>query len=370
MRINKIKRGVSVAAAVVTLGWGTAQAEAPAFSGYVDLGYNYNFNGMGDNTNRAFDGQANTFKLQAAELDAQGKVSGDVTYRVDLQFGHDASVISTLDGSADEQMNIQQAFISMPCPWTGGLVTVGKFVTPFGAEVIESKDNYNQSRGLLFSWAIPAVHTGVKYDKGFMDGKWTVTAGVANGWDINDDNNKGKSGFVQTSLGMLPKTSIIIGGMYGPEAASPAYTGGLGTTEADGRGLVDVIVKVTPTDKLTLLANADWGVEEGAGFEASGSDDTTANWSGIAAYANYMFSDTWSGAFRYENFDDEGSRITGGSESNILQSYTFTLQKKIGDVLARLEYRTDMSQDEVYVDKDGMPDDVESTLGVSLTLPF
>jgi len=33
-------------------------------------------------------------------------------------------------------------------------------VTPAGAEVVESKDNWNYSRGLLFAWAIPYFHFG------------------------------------------------------------------------------------------------------------------------------------------------------------------------------------------------------------------
>ena len=39
-------------------------------------------------------------------------------------------------------------------------INVGKFVTPAGAEVIETKDNWNYSRGLLFALAIPYFHFG------------------------------------------------------------------------------------------------------------------------------------------------------------------------------------------------------------------
>jgi hypothetical protein len=50
-------------------------------------------------------------------------------------------------------------------------------VTPFGYEVVEAKDNFNISRGLLFGYAVPFSHTGLKADKGFADGKYTATLG-------------------------------------------------------------------------------------------------------------------------------------------------------------------------------------------------
>ena len=39
---------------------------------------------------------------------------------------------------------------------------MGKFVTPIGAEVIESQDNWNYTRSILFGYAIPFYHMGVR----------------------------------------------------------------------------------------------------------------------------------------------------------------------------------------------------------------
>jgi len=374
MSFKKSARGaLAVLALPVLFAGQSIAAEGPTVSGFVDVGYNYNFNGLGANTYRAFDGKANSFILQNAEIVVAGKSDNEVTYRADVNYGHDGSVVNAFDGFAatSDQINLQQAFIGVPCPWTGGTVTVGKFVTPFGAEVIESKDNFNYSRGLLFTNAIPLVHTGVKYDKTFGDGKVGVTAGVVNGWDVSRDNNKGKSFLAQTSLNLIPKVGIIIGGMYGPEQASSAYTTpGTATTEKNSRTLVDAILKVTPTDKLTLVANADYGVEEGASFAPTASDDTTANWAGVSLIGNYAFTELFSGALRYENFDDEGSRLTGGSLHQTINSYTVTLQCKKNDVISRLEYRTDMSTDKVYMKDDGTADDQESTVGVEWIYAF
>ncbi|MBK6880934.1 MAG: porin [Elusimicrobia bacterium] len=369
-RNNRINR-TALSLAIAALGLGAARAEGPTISGSVDLGYSYNFNGLDASAYRAFDANANSINLQYAEMVVTGKTASDVGYRVDVGYGNDAGVVSFFDGSGNDQINLQQAFLTFTCPITKGTITAGKFVTPFGAEVIEAKDNYNISRGLLFTNAIPLVHTGAKLDKGFMDGKYNVTAGVVNGWDVSADNNKGKTFLAQAAINTLPKISVIVGGAYGPEVASPEFTTpGTGSTEKFSRGLVDAIVKYTPTDKLTLLANADWGVEEGAAFEPTASDDTTANWAGVALYANYLFSDTLSGTLRYENFDDEGSRLTGGTTHQSLNSYTATLQYKMKDVTYRLEFRQDQSSDKVFTDADGAADDVQSTLGAQVLFAF
>ena len=87
-------------------------------------------------------------------------------------------------------------------------------VTPIdhGAEVIESKDNYNYSRGLLFNYAIPLTHTGVKWDKGFMDGKLNTALGLVNGWDNLQDNNKGKTFHAMVGYTFSPMISLTVGG--------------------------------------------------------------------------------------------------------------------------------------------------------------
>src|SRR5205823_1138365 len=71
----------------------------------------------------------------------------------------------------------------------------GKFVTSAGAEVIESHSNWNYSRSLLFAWAIPYYHFGLRATetKGHFAGGFQVV----NGWNNVEDNNSGKTlGFV------------------------------------------------------------------------------------------------------------------------------------------------------------------------------
>ena len=98
----------------------------------------------------------------------------------------------------------------------GGLtVDFGKFVTPIGAEVIESKDNFNYSRGLLFALAIPYYHMGARVGYSFSD-KVSLTGYLVNGWNDVKDNNGAKT--VGASLAIKPgKATIIANYLVGDE---------------------------------------------------------------------------------------------------------------------------------------------------------
>src|SRR5262249_22415313 len=160
--IKTISRPMAWAVVLAAALAGAIRAEeGPKLSGFVDFGYNYNFNKSTTNLNtlRTFDQNANSLTLQNAEIVAEGK-HGDVVYRVDLDYGFDASQIHSggflTPGTPGNniQTDVQQAYLTFVCPWSGALITAGKFVTPFGAEVIEAKDDYNISRGFLFNYAI------------------------------------------------------------------------------------------------------------------------------------------------------------------------------------------------------------------------
>ena len=103
----------------------------------------------------------------------------------------------------------------------GSTIDFGKFVTPAGGEVIESKDNFNYSRGLLFALAIPYYHAGVRVGYSFND-KVSLTGYLVNGWNDVKDNNKDKT--VGASLTVKPngKTTVIANYLVGNEQADDA----------------------------------------------------------------------------------------------------------------------------------------------------
>ena len=78
---------------------------------------------------------------------------------------------------------MKEAYLEYMAPIGKGLqINVGKFVTPAGAEVIETKDNWNYTRGILFAWAIPYFHTGLSAKYAF-NRKFALTGYLVNGWN-------------------------------------------------------------------------------------------------------------------------------------------------------------------------------------------
>src|SRR5256714_212565 len=109
-----------------------------------------------------------------------------------------AVFIATIANAQDQtvsQFDLQQAFVTYIAPIGSGLrFDVGKYVTHLGYEVIEGYDGYgdNYSRSILFGYAIPFTHTGLKASYGFSS-KVAAMFEVVNGWDLVRDNNLSKS---------------------------------------------------------------------------------------------------------------------------------------------------------------------------------
>src|SRR5258708_34677439 len=149
-------------------------------------------------------------------------------------------------------------------------INVGKFVTPVGDEVIESKGNFNYSRGLLFSWAIPYFHFGASAKYAF-NSKFAVTGYVVNGWNNSIDNNTGKTVGFSAAWTPNAKFSIIETYLGGPEQSND---------NKDWRHLSDTVITYNPTAKLSLVANYDYGHED-IGIDQE-RPFTVAKWSGLS----------------------------------------------------------------------------------------
>jgi hypothetical protein len=225
----------------------------------LDAYYTYNANQPVNRASglRVFDARTNQFALNLLEL---GLVktpddAGRVGYNVTLGFGDAMRIVNSSD--AGFLQYLKEAYASYLAPVGKGMqIDVGKFVTPNGAEVIESNVNWNYSRGLLFNYAIPFYHFGVRAKYAFND-RYSVTGYLVNGWNnvIQDESTGykkgGKTGGVSVALSATKKLSIAQNWMGGP-----------GATPVDGshwRNLSDTVVIYVPTPKLSLIANMDYG---------------------------------------------------------------------------------------------------------------
>ena len=316
--------------------------------GWVDVYYGYNFNKV-DPSLRSFDVQHNTFSLSAAEVNftkaptAQSRVG----FRTDLWVGKAADLTAAYEPETDGKeiyKHVQQAYVSL---LTGKVQwDAGKFVTPMGAEVIESQDNWNYTRSILFGYAIPFYHLGVRASLPLND-KLSLGAQLVNGWNNASEINGSKT--VHLSATVKPTASVTWIGSYMVGKETPGSN--------DTRHLFDTTLTVNATGKLSLMANYDYGKEG------------DVEWWGIAAYAKLQATPSWAVAARYEYLDDtKGGFMTFGTKA---QTITVTSDHTIAGALkARLEYRTDFADEDIFEKDDGSFKGSQTTLTVGVVYSF
>src|SRR5512146_1336169 len=203
-------------------------------TGFADLYYGVNFNhpaaalsdGQPIAQNRFFDDRQSQFALNMLELvlDKAPTADSRAGYRVAFGFGRAMDVVNASDTAAEPHFAecLKEAYVSYLAPAGKGLqIDFGKFVTPHGAEVIETKDNWNYSRGLLFYYGIPYYHFGARAKYAFND-KVALSGYLVNGWNNIIDNNTGKTGGITLALTPTKKLTITQNYMAGPEQASGA----------------------------------------------------------------------------------------------------------------------------------------------------
>jgi hypothetical protein len=325
-------------------------------SGFVDVYYGYNSNQPINRTTalRNFDINSSQFGLNMIELiadKAPDPAASHVGYHVSLGFGQAMNLVNSTETPSPRApgtpvgpvpstiTNFDQYLKEGYLEYLVGKklqINVGKFVTPAGAEVIESKDNWNYSRGLLFSWAIPYFHFGTSAKYTF-NSKFALTGYLVNGWNDTVDNNSGKTTGFTAAWTPNAKISLTENYLVGPEQFND---------NADFRHLTDTVLTYTPNAKLSLMANYDYGHDESLGLVTPGVSSPVW-WSGIAGYIKYAPNDKWYLATRGEWFNDHNGFSTGTAQQ--LGEFTLTAQRMLaGKIMARLEYRRDMSDHNVF----------------------
>lgn len=311
-----------------------------SFGGLIDGYYSFNFNhpASRDNQLRNFDIKANQFGLNMAKL-VMEHGPDPLGFRVDLGFGRAFELVHSCETGPEIFRNIGQAFLSYKPSEAGGLqLDFGKFVTSAGAEVIETHNNWNYSRSLLFAWAIPYYHFGARAAMPF--GKhFSAGVSLVNGWNNVEDNNSGKTlGF----MGMIRRgeTSWTHNYYLGPEKAD---------VNQGYRHLYDTTLLLAPRPGVSLYVNFDYGMEKGAQFVRHGArfDLDKKRWLGVAGAARFALNRWFALAPRLEWFNDADGFMTGSVQK--LKELTLTAECKMAQgALTRLEYRRDWSDDAFF----------------------
>jgi hypothetical protein len=326
---------------------------------FASLGYISNLNMPQDQTNglRYFDNRANTFSVDLVELVVQKAVAkaGDAGFRIDLTAGTFAGPTQSAGLSLGDNADLQQAFASYIAPLGTGLrFDVGKFVTHMGYELIEGYDGYNDnySRSLLFNFAIPLTHTGVKASYS-PSSKLSLMAMVVNGWDDAIDNNASKSVGAQIMLKPIDPVALYVNYIGGPENADDNHS---------IRQVVDLVGTLTVNPTFSLGVNADFGTEDGTSLVTPGED---ATWNGVAGYAKISTTSPFSLGLRAETFKDNGGTRLGIGEARV-NEFTVTPAFKFGsNFVVRAEGRYDSSDSAPFVDDKGIAKKNQATIGLN-----
>lgn len=335
-----------------------------AVNAFVSSAYQYNANrpANGANSYRVFDFNDNSFNLDVAEAVVQVAPSkpNDAGFRVDIAAGNSIPQISKSQDQTVAQFDLQQVFASYIAPLGSGLrFDVGKYVTHLGYEVIEGYDGYNDnySRSILFGYAVPFTHTGVKASYAFSS-KLAGMVEVVNGWDLVHDNNRSKSLGAQLTLTPVAPLTLLLNWIGGPELANDNHT---------QRNVFDLVATLKPTSMLTLGLNGDYGTEDGTSRVNPGSN---ATWKGIAGYAVLAMTKKFSVALRGETLHDDGGVRLGTDTKATLSEGTFTPAYKFTDhVVLRGELRFDKANQPILA-RQATLSDKQTTAGVNFIIVY
>jgi hypothetical protein len=275
-------------------------------SGYLEASYEY-LSGLGSfsggSADRVFDARHDSFTLHQASVTLARQPKEGFGVLVNLTAGQDAPIIKSYPHSGGSDFDVTQAYVQYV---TGSLTLIGgKFVTLAGAETINPTTDTNFSRSILFGYAIPFTHTGLRASYALSE-QLSVTLGLNNGWDQVSDANSQKTLEYGMTFTPAKSFSLTVDGYLGREPLG--IVNNVASAAGGQRFLADVVASWSVTDKLTLVGNFDYGEQQ---------DDSTAaaiskyRWDGFALYLNYTLTEQWTASLRGELFDDRDGYRTG-----------------------------------------------------------
>jgi Putative beta-barrel porin-2, OmpL-like. bbp2 len=257
------------------------------------------------------------------------------------------------NGFNSDVIDPYNAYLQFLAPIGSGLnIFAGHFVTLAGYEVIEAWKDPNITRSILFGFAIPFTHTGIRAN--YTAGPISFTAGLNNGWDQVQELNSSPTIESQLAYSYSGKTvsSAWLGvtGYFGKEPS------GLGFGGEGWRELITAVGTITFMEKLSLIVDADFGWQQNVVFDDTGSQEGV-KWWGIAGYVVYDPHPAVRLALRGEYFDDPEGYRTGTAQKLVEITPTLILKpfkgliagdKFLDNFEARAEFRWDHSNQDFF----------------------
>lgn len=284
-----------------------------------------------------------------------------------------------LERESATDVNIDVFEITAIAPIGNGLAfSFGKFNVPFGIEREDAPFNLQTTNSLVFELGRPSKVLGFRTAYQFnpiVD----VELFAVNGWDVDNDNNDGKTFGGRLGFTPLERLNFGIGGFWGPEQND--LTG-------PKRWIIDVDATFTRIPRLTLAAEFVYGGENDVGVFSVNEpgllvglteDEVAAlvveknvNWIGFALTGRYDFTDLLGLTLRYGYFNDMDGGRTGFDQ--VLQSFTLAPTIHLSNLIPglgvagytpranlpipyvdlRLEYRVEWSNRDIFFTNDNL----------------
>jgi hypothetical protein len=282
--------------------------------------------------------------------DATAGGTGRAGYHIGVIYGQAAEAINGSTGTDASNLALKEAYVDYIAPVGKGLLlTLGKFVTPAGAEVIESNGNWNYSRSILFYYAIPYFHFGLS-GKYTFNPKVSLTGYLVNGWNNSQEQNTGKT--YGASLALTPNKYLSIYENYLAGPQDDAFLNGAHSSpNSNYRQLSDTVINYTPTAKWAFTANGDYGYGDKYPISAT-ANSKAVSWWGAAGYAKYATSAKSYFAVRYEYFSDPngfalfGTGNLNGHAEEGTATYAYNLTSQLQ---TRMEFRENFANRPIFL---------------------
>ncbi len=312
----------------------TAKENPLKISGSVDAYYRFNFDntpsgGLGYNSFTSFTNSQNTFQLGMASVKATyaTEKAGVVA---DLGFGKRAEEFSYADDKTLQV--IKQAYVYFK-PSENVTLSLGKWGTHIGYEVLDPQVNRNYSMSYMFSYG-PFSHTGIKADFALSNGNG-IMIGVANPTDVTSPD--------WASTKVLNAQYSHVGDKFSIYANYSGWFGAKSTPNAVSVNQVGVTASAKISDKFGI------GYDGTVQLLKNDVKDGTDKWWGSALYLNLDPTPALGFTLRTEYFADEKDAVKVGA--NIFQT-TLSAQYKTGNFTLIPEFRLDNASQPVFSKSD------------------
>ncbi|HEX5151959.1 MAG TPA: outer membrane beta-barrel protein [Parafilimonas sp.] len=325
----------------------------PTITGSIDAYYRYNFANAKDpqtgdqitNNYTSFTNSQNDFELGMASFRLDHSL-GKASATMDFGFGRRAEEFSYANTEYTSLFALKQVYLSYAITDKFKL-TMGKWATHIGYELVDAYLNRNYSMDYMFSYG-PFSHTGIKADIG-LGKKSAIMVGVANTTDQTTAKSSRKFALAQFSTATADdklKAYINYQGSYG---------GSYGLTQ------FDLVLIGTISDKFNIGYN-------GTIQSVKPEKDNSNSWWGSALYFNVDPTSNFGITLRGEYFDNKKG-VVAAPASNIFD-LTLSPNIKIGNLTIIPELRFETAKDEIYFDHDGDPTKSTFTALLAATYHF